>query len=86
MDQRSVAYFRLDISACHQISIFGKRHLDYLVTSFADYYSARRSRMEREHLPPVREESDDAVKFRREVVEIESYVGGLVPSFERRMA
>lgn len=42
--------------------------------------------MEREHLPPVREDLGDAGKFKRETVEIKSYVGGLVPSFERRVA
>ncbi len=51
-----------------------------------DYYNARRSHMEREHLPPVREEPADVGKFKRESVEIKSYVGGLVPSFERRAA
>jgi putative transposase len=64
--------------------IFGKRHLDYLVTSFVDYYNAQRSHMEREHLPPVREEPHEVVKFKRDSVEIKSYVGGLVPSFERK--
>lgn len=64
--------------------IFGKRHLDYLVTSFVAYYNAQRSHMEREHLPPVREEPHEVMKFKRDSVEIKSYVGGLVPSFERR--
>lgn len=66
--------------------IFGKRHLDYLVTSFVDYYNARRSHMERQHLPPLREEPAEVAKFKRESVEIKTYVGGLVQSFERRVA
>lgn len=49
---------------------------------FAVDYNARRSHMEREHLPPVREEPDEVMKFKRESVEIKSYVGGLVPSFD----
>lgn len=36
--------------------IFGKRHLDYLVSEFTSYYNTRRAHMEREHLPPIREE------------------------------
>jgi len=35
--------------------IFGKQHLDYLITEFVEYYNTRRSHMERGHLPPVRE-------------------------------
>ncbi len=66
--------------------IFGQRHLDYLVTSFVDYYNVRRSHMEREHLPPIRVAAADVVKFKRESVEVRSYVGGLVQSFERRVA
>ncbi len=42
--------------------------------------------MERDHLPPVREEAADVGKFKRDSVEIKSYVGGLVPSFERTVA
>jgi hypothetical protein len=33
--------------------IFGKRHLDYLVAEFVEYYNTRRSHMERDHLPPM---------------------------------
>lgn len=66
--------------------IFGKRHLDYLVAEFVDYYNTRRSHMERDNLPPVREEPDevDALKF--DEIEVKSYVGGLVKSFERKAA
>jgi transposase InsO family protein len=35
--------------------IFGKRHLDYLVSEFVEYYNTTRSSMVRGYLPPVRE-------------------------------
>jgi len=66
--------------------IFGKRHLDYLISEFTDYYNHRRSHMERDWLPPIREEPDDVDALRRDQIEIKSYVGGLIKSFERKAA
>jgi hypothetical protein len=42
--------------------------------------------MERDHLPPVREEPTEVEKLRLEEVEVKSFVGGLVKGFERRVA
>ena len=70
----------------HKFILFGKAHVDYVVRSFMAYYNDRRSHMEREHLPPIREEPADIVKFERKSVEVKSYVGGLVQSFERKVA
>jgi len=66
--------------------IFGKRHLDYLVSEFTDYYNTRRSHMERDHLPPVRQEPDEVDTLKLDEIEVKSYVGGLVKSFERKAA
>jgi putative transposase len=67
--------------------LFGKRHLDYVVASWVDYYNTRRSHMERGHLPPLRKRAPKAVrKLSRDKIEVRSYVGGLVQSFERRAA
>jgi putative transposase len=66
--------------------LFGKAHLDHVVQSFVVYYNARRSHMEREHLPPIRNEPDEVQKFQRSTIEMKSYVGGLVHSFERKAA
>lgn len=67
--------------------IFGKRHLDHLVAEWSDYYNRHRSHMERGHLPPVRGRRPKAVlKLARETIEVRSYVGGLVQSFERKAA
>ena len=70
----------------HKFILFGKQHLDYVVKSFMEYYNDRRSHMEREHLPPIREEPADVLKFDRKAVVVKSYVGGLVQSFEQRAA
>ena len=67
--------------------IFGKRHLDHLVTEFTDYYNTVRSHMERDHLPPVRDKEPDAVlTLQPDEIEVKSYVGGLVKGFERKAA
>ena len=66
--------------------IFGRRHLDHLIAEFTDYYNHQRSHMERDHLPPIREIPDDVEKLSIEQIEVKSYVGGLVKSFERKAA
>ena len=66
--------------------LFGKRHLDHVVTEFMDYYNKQRAHMERDHLPPIRMLPDEVVELARDKIEIRRYVGGLVPSFERRAA
>ncbi len=66
--------------------LFGKRHLDYVVASWVDYYNTRRSHMERGHLPPIAKPPDEVVSLSRDKIEVRSYVGGLVQSFERRAA
>jgi putative transposase len=67
--------------------IFGKRHLDHLVAEWSHYYNTRRSHMERDHLPPIRKRAPKTVhKLSRDKIEVRSYVGGLVQSFERKAA
>jgi len=66
--------------------LFGQAHVNYIVRSFVTYYNARRSHMEREHLPPIREKPTEILEFQRDSVEMKSYVGGLVKSFERKAA
>ena len=67
--------------------LFGKRHLDHVVVSFVDYYNKKRAHMERDHLPPIRKRAPKAVrKLSRDKIEVRSYVGGLVHSFERKAA
>ena len=66
--------------------LFGKQHLDHVVGEFMDYYNKQRAHMEREHLPPIREAPIEVVSLTRDKIEIRHYVGGLVPSFERKAA
>jgi len=42
--------------------------------------------MERDHLPPVREEPDEVDAIKLDQIVVKSYVGGLVKSFERKAA
>jgi hypothetical protein len=42
--------------------------------------------MERDHLPPVREVPDEVATLKLSEIEVKSYVGGLVKSFERKAA
>jgi putative transposase len=67
--------------------IFGRRHLDHLLSEFTTYYNGCRSHMERDHLPPLQGEEPDEVKtLRLHEIEVKSYVGGLVKAFERKAA
>ena len=65
---------------------FGKRHLDYIVSSFTDYYNLRRAHSSRDSLPPIRELPEEVASLKMEQIEVKSYVGGLVTSFERKAA
>ena len=76
----------LKLECLAKFIIFGKWHLDYLLFEFAAYYNEQRSHMERDHLPPVREEPEEVDVLKREQIEVKSYVGGLVKSFERKAA
>lgn len=66
--------------------IFGKRHLDHLVSEFTAYYNNHRSHMERTNLPPRGEAPDECETIKLSDIEVTRYVGGLVASFERRAA
>lgn len=66
--------------------IFGKRHLDYLLAGFVEYYNTARSSMVRDHLPPVREVPEEVDTLKLDQIVVKSYVGGLVKSFHRKAA
>ena len=42
--------------------------------------------MERDHLPPIRDVLEEVQTLTMDQIEVKSYVGGLVKSFERRAA
>ena len=66
--------------------LFGKKHLDYLLNDFVNYYNTARSHMERDHLPPIREAPDEIETLPLNQIEVRSHVGGLVKSFHRKAA
>ena len=67
--------------------IFGKRHLDYLISEFVTFYNHHhRAHMERDNLPPIREVPTEVGTLSLDQVEGKSFVGGLVKSFERKVA
>ncbi len=66
--------------------IFGKRHLDFLLSEFVEYYNNVRPSMVRNHLPPVGEVPEEVDTLRLDQTEVRRHVGGLVASFERKAA
>ena len=76
----------IKLECLHKFIVFGKRHLDHLVSEFVAYYNTTRSHMERGHLPPVRQEPEEVVSLRLDQIEVKSYVGGLVQAFEKKAA
>lgn len=64
--------------------VFGKRHLDDLVTEFTDYYNRHRAHSSRDHLPPIREVPTEVALLSLDQIVITSHVGGLVKSFDRK--
>ena len=65
--ERFVQTLKLECLA--KFVIFGKRHLDYLLSEFTAYYNEHRSHMSRDHLPPRREVPEElellGVRLRR---------------------
>ncbi|MCR9117706.1 MAG: integrase core domain-containing protein [bacterium] len=82
--ERAIKTIKLECLA--KFIIFGKRHLNYIVSEFVAYYNTRRSHMEREHLPPIRDVPEAVDILRLDQVEVQSYVGGMIKSFERKAA
>ena len=66
--------------------VFGKRHLDHLLSSYMAYYNTRRSHMCRDHLPPVRDLPDEVETLSLDDIEVRTHVGGLIHSFHRKAA
>jgi putative transposase len=66
--------------------IFGKRHLDHLLSEFVAYYNEHRAHSERENLPPIRDVPEGVDTLSPDQIEVKSHVGGLVTSFERKAA
>lgn len=84
----SESYFkRLHAAASDEkITHEDEAQLDHIVGQWVDYYNKIRSHIEREHLPPIRDVPDVVAKLDGDQIIVQSHVGGLVKSFERRAA
>ncbi|MCA9095311.1 MAG: DDE-type integrase/transposase/recombinase [Planctomycetaceae bacterium] len=67
--------------------IFGKKHLDYLMASFVEYYNHHRSHTSRQNLPPLLANPPKEMPFLPvDQVVTRPHLGGLVKSFEKKAA
>jgi len=82
--ERFIQMIKLECLA--KFIVFGKRHLDHLCQEFTEYYNEKRSHTECGHLPPLGIAPDEVQTLKPSQVEVKSYVGGLVKSFERKAA
>ena len=83
--ERAIETIKLECLA--KFIIFGKQHLDHILEQFTQYYNTKRSHMERGYLPPIRDgEPEEVVALTMNQIEVKTYVGGLVKSFERKAA
>jgi hypothetical protein len=55
-----------------------------LISEFVRYSNHHRAHMERDNLPPIRKVPDEMKTVTMDQIEVKSYVGGLVNSFERK--
>jgi putative transposase len=76
----------IKLECLNKFLVFGKGHLDYLVSEFTEYYNHHRSHSARDHLPPVRKEPKEVISLKLSEVHTRKHIGGLVTSFERRAA
>ena len=74
----------LQYECLRKFIIFGKQHLDHLLSEFTEYYNTTRSSMVRDSLPPIREAPEEIQTLPLDEVEVTSHLGGLVKSFKRR--
>lgn len=66
--------------------LFGRRHLDHIVAEYVDYFNKQRAHSSRGNLPPLAESPEEVITIKMDAVDVKSYVGGLIKSFERKAA
>ena len=76
----------IKLECLNKFILFGRRHLDYVVSEFVTYFNTARSHMERDHLPPIRDVTEEVETLTMGQIDVKSYVGGLVKSFHRKAA
>lgn len=71
-------FFTLKHECLKKFIIFGKRHLDHLMTELAAYYNTHRSHTEQDHLPPLAAVPEEILTIDHEEIAVRSYVGEVV--------
>ena len=74
----------IKLECLNKFIIFGKRHLDYLMAEFTEYYNRERSHSSRENLPPVSldmPEEQETVDL--DEIIVDERLGGLIKSYRR---
>ncbi|WP_339749560.1 integrase core domain-containing protein [uncultured Rubinisphaera sp.] len=69
-----------------QFIVISPRQLNEIGREFQTWYNTKRSHMERDHLPPIREEPGEVETISIDQIEVKKNVGGLIKSFERKLA
>ena len=87
LNGRTERFIGLIKSEClSKFIFFGQRHLDYVVAEYVRYFNEKRSHSSRGNLPPLSDPPAHATTVEPDQLEVRSYLGGLVHSFERRAA
>ncbi|TWT60636.1 integrase core domain-containing protein [Rubinisphaera italica] len=76
----------IKLECLNKFIVFGKKHLDYLTDEFTSHNNTKRSHRERDNLPPIREEPGEVATISIDQIEVKKYDGGLIKSFERKVA
>ncbi len=71
----------IKLECLNKFIMFCKKHLDDLTDEFTSDYNTKTSHMERDHLPPIHEESAEAATISIDQIEVRKYVNGMVKSF-----
>lgn len=66
--------------------LFGRKHLDHIVSEYVAYFNEKRAHSSRGNLPPLATVPDEVRTLRPDQIEVKCYVGGLIKSFERKAA
>ena len=74
----------IKLECLNKFIIFGKRHLDYLVSEFTNYYNKERAHSSRENLPPTSlDPPEEQETIDLDEIIVDERLGGLIKSYRR---
>ena len=76
----------IKLECLNRFIVFGKRHLNHLVSEFTEYYNHHRSHSGTDNLPPQSTVPEEVETLEMDQLVVKSHVGGLVKSFEKKAA